>query len=147
MGLFVSLGLILYDIHNTALYDAAVYRAKGIERALSLAPFAKHKRAGGLFNESPDRIAVAQRSLVKSPLMVRNKNVVAVIYGVVVGGWVHVIVHASTRSLPTGWQPSEVATDLVSLLAAVLVTALTVLRLPRIIEHNEPEPLDSESQT
>ena len=152
MGLFVSLGLILYDIHNTALHDAAVYRAKGIERALSLTPFAKHKRAGGLFNESPDRIAVAEVAvaeggLAKSPLVVRNKSVVAVIYGVVVGGWVHVIVHASTRSLPTDWQPSEVATDIVSLLAAVVVTALTILRLPRIIEHNEPEPLDSESQT
>jgi hypothetical protein len=147
MGLFVSVMIILYDIQNTALHDAAVYRAKSIESSLRLPPFTKHKQAGGLFNESPQRIAVAQRRQTKNPLVVRNKNIVAVVYGVVIGGWVHVIVHASTRSLPTGWQPSEIVTDLVSLLAAVVVVALTVLRLPRIVEHNEPEPLDEHSET
>ena len=147
MGLFVSLGIILYDIHNTALHDAAVYRAKGIERSLTLAPFTKHKESGGLFNESPEHIAVTQPKVGKRPLLVRNKGIVAVVYGVVVGGWVHIIVHASTRSLPTGWQPSEVVTDLVSILAAVVVASLTVLRIPRILEENEPEALDRDSET
>jgi hypothetical protein len=147
MGLFVSVGIILYDIQNTALHDAAVYRAKSIERSLRLPPFTKHKQAGGLFNESPQRIAVAQRRSIKNPLVVRNKNIIAVVYGVVIGGWVHVIVHASTRSLPADWQPSATATDLVSLLVAVVVASLTILRLPQIIDHNKPEPLDEHSGT
>jgi hypothetical protein len=147
MGLFASLGLILYDLHNTALQAAAVHRAKGIERSLGLAPFTKHKQAGGLFNESPDRITVAQPKLSKKPWKLRTVSIVALVYGVVVGGWVHVIVHASSRSLPTGWQPSELATDLVSILAAVVVASLTILRLPQIVEHNEPEPLNEHSET
>ena len=67
MGLFVSVMIILYDLQNTALHDAAVYRAKSIERSLRLPPFTKHKQVGGLFNESPQRIAVAPRGSIKNP--------------------------------------------------------------------------------
>ena len=147
MGLFGSLGLILFDVHNTALRDAAVHRAKGIERSLRLATFAKHAQAGGLFNESPDRIAVTEPKPSKKPLVLRNVRIVALVYGVVVGGWMHVIVHSLSRSLPAGWQPSELTTDLISLLAGVVVASLTILRLPRIIDHNEPEPSDEHSGT
>ena len=147
MGLVVSLGIIFYDLHNSALHDAAVYRAKGIERSLRLAAFAKHEKAGGLFNERPDHIAVTKQQPSKKPLVLPKVRIVALVYGVVVGGWVHVIVHAATRALPAGWQPSEVATDLVSLLAAVVVAALAILRLPRIMEHNELEAPDEASGT
>lgn len=139
IGLFASFGLIFHDIQNTAQHSAAVYRAKALERSLKLPAFAKDKQAGGLFNENPNRIVLTEPTSYKKPLVMRHKHFISVIYGVVIGGWAHVIVHSSTRSLPSGWQPPDVAIDLISLVVAVAVAAVTIRRLSRVIEHNEPE--------
>ena len=138
VGLFVSFGLILHDIHSAAQHSAAVYRAESIERLLKLPAF-KEKQVGGLFNETPKHIVLTQPEAAKKHLRLRQRNFISLIYGVVIGGWVHVFVHAFTRSLPSGWQPSEVARDLGSTVLAAAVAVLAAWRLSRVIERNEAE--------
>jgi hypothetical protein len=43
VGVGASAGIILCDMHNTALYNAAVHRAKRIEKSLGLPPSTKGK--------------------------------------------------------------------------------------------------------
>jgi len=140
MGLFTSVGIIIYDVYNTALHDAAVHRAKWIERSLRLPPSTKKKEVGGLYNERPEHIDLnPDPKLAKKPLAVRQSRFVALIFGVVIGGWVHVIVHASSQLLPASWQPSEGANHLVSTLLAVVVAALIAWKGPQLQERNKPE--------
>ena len=145
VGLFVSFGLILHDIHIGAQHSAAVYRAESIERLLKLPAF-KEKQVGGLFNETPKHIVLTQPEPSKKHLRLFHRNFISLIYGVVIGGWVHVFVHAIIRSLPSGWQPSEVATDLGSTVLAAAVAVLTTWRLTRVIEHNEAELPDKDRE-
>jgi hypothetical protein len=148
IGLSTTFGIILYDLHNTALHDAAVHRAKRIERSLMLPSFSKEK-AGGLYNERPDRLEVVQDPrLVKSrSLSVRQDQFVAVIYGVAIGGWVHVIVYSSLRAL-LGGLPSRPVFHLISLLALVVVTAICVWKIPQVMERNRPaQPDDNRGST
>ena len=138
VGLFVSFGLILHDIHSAAQHSAAVYRAESIERLLKLPAF-KDKKEGGLFNETPKHIVLTQPESSKKPMRLRHRNFISLIYGVVIGGWVHVFVHAIIRSLPSGWQPSEVATDLGSTVLAAAVAIIIAWRFSRVIKQNEFE--------
>jgi hypothetical protein len=143
MGLFTSVGIILYDVHNTALHDAAVHRAKWIERSLELPPSIKKEEAGGLYNERPEHIDLnPDPKLAKRPLAVRPSRFVALIHGVVIGGWVHIIVYASLQLLPASWQPSVGASHLVSVLLAIIVAALIAWKGSQIQEHNKPELQD-----
>ena len=145
VGLFVSLGLIMHDIQIAAQDSAAVYRAESIERLLKLPAF-KEKQVGGLFNETPKHIVLTQPESSKKPMRLRHRNFISLIYGVVIGGWVHVLVHALTRSLPSGWQPSEVATDLGSTMLAAAVAVLAAWRFTRVIEHNEADLPDKDRE-
>jgi hypothetical protein len=135
----------LHDIQIGAQHSAAVYRAESIERLLKLPAF-KDKQVGGLFNETPKHIVLTQPESSKKHLRLRHRNFISLIYGVVIGGWVHVFVHAIIRSLPSGWQPSEVATDLSSTVLAAAVAVLTIWRLSRVIEHNEAELPDKDRE-
>jgi hypothetical protein len=117
VGMLASIGIILFDLHNTALRDAAVRRAQRIEISLGLPPFAKEK-AGGLYNERPDSLEVfADRRLMKSRTL--TVMAVAVVYGVAIGAWAHVLVHSSLRML-LGGSSSASTTPLASMLALVL---------------------------
>jgi hypothetical protein len=138
-GLFGSFGLILHDIHSAAQHSAAVHRAKSIERSLKLPASANDKQEGGLFNETPKHIVLTQPASSKKPWRMRHRASTSLIYGVVIGGWVHVLVHGSTRSLPSGWQPSEVATDLVSTVLAAVVAIIIAWKFSRVIKQNEFE--------
>jgi hypothetical protein len=55
LGLFVTLGIMIYEIRNTQSYDATVHRAKWLEVLLGLPVVTKGKTVGGLFNERPGR--------------------------------------------------------------------------------------------
>jgi hypothetical protein len=55
LGLFVTIGIVFYEIRNTVLYDAAIHRAKWLEVSLELPILAHGKPYGGTFNERPSR--------------------------------------------------------------------------------------------
>ena len=55
IGLVVTLGIIIYELRNTQIYDATVHRAKWLEVSLGMRLCTKNMKAGGLFNERPAR--------------------------------------------------------------------------------------------
>ena len=143
VGVCASVGIILYDMHNTALYNAAVHRAKRIETSLGLPPSTKGK-LGGLYNERPDRPEGAQSpsGMRFRPLTMRQDLAVAAIYGVVVGAWMHVIVH-SLLSLFGGKSHIVFATTPdISILTLVGVTGVFIWRVPQALERSRAEPPD-----
>lgn len=139
VGMLASIGLILFDLHNTAIRDAAVRRAQRIEVYLGLPPFAKEK-AGGLYNERPDDLEVFhyQRATKSHSLTVRQDMAVAVVYGVSIGAWAHVLVHSSLSML-LGRSSLATTTPLASLLTLVVVAAVSAWIIPRIMERNRAE--------
>ena len=143
VGVGASAGIILYDMHNTALYNAAVHRAKRIEKSLGLPPSTKGK-PGGLFNERPDRLEAAQGSggMRFSPLTMQQDLAVAAIYGVVIGAWMHIIVHASLGVFLGKSQIALATTPVVSILTLVGVTVVFIWRVPQILERSRAEPQD-----
>jgi hypothetical protein len=142
VGMLATIGIILFDLHNTALRDAAVRRAQRIEVSLGLAPFAGEK-AGGLYNESPDGLEVLpdRRPTKSRSLTVQQDMAVAVVYGVAIGAWAHVLVHSSLSML-LGGSSTAPTTPLASLLALVVVTAISVWAISRIIERNRIDGQD-----
>lgn len=143
VGVGASAGIILYDMHNTALYNAAVHRAKRIEKSLGLPPTTKGK-PGGLFNERPDRLEAAQGSsgMRFSPLTMQQDLAVAAIYGVVIGAWMHIIVHASLGVFLGKSQIALATTPVVSILTLVGVTVVFIWRVPQMLERSRAEPQD-----
>jgi hypothetical protein len=53
LGLFVTIGIVFYEMRNTVLYDAAIHRAKWLEVSLNLPILTYGKEKGGLFRERP----------------------------------------------------------------------------------------------
>jgi hypothetical protein len=54
LGLTATVGVLLYELRNSQLYDYATHRAQQIEEALGLVSFGT-AATGGLFTEEPDR--------------------------------------------------------------------------------------------
>jgi hypothetical protein len=52
LGFFVTLGIVIYQLHNTTFYDAAIHRAKGLEVLLNLPICTKGRNVGGLFTSA-----------------------------------------------------------------------------------------------
>lgn len=61
LGLTALFGIIMYDLRNTQFHDAAIHRAKELEKALALSLLSdKGTGHGGLMNERPrDRYRLA----------------------------------------------------------------------------------------
>ena len=144
VGLCASAGIILYDMHNTALYDAAVRRARRIEKSLGLPPSTKGK-PGGLYNERPERLEEAAQSPGGKwfrPLTMRQSLGVALVYGVVVGAWMHIIVHSALSWIFSKSHAVLATTPIISILTLVGVTVVFIWRVPQILERTRAESLD-----
>ena len=53
LGLAALFGIIMYDLRNSQFHDAAIHRAKELEKALTLYQLSDKGTAGGLMNERP----------------------------------------------------------------------------------------------
>lgn len=53
LGLAALFGIIMYDLRNSQFHDAAIHRAKELEKALALSRLSDKGAAGGLMNERP----------------------------------------------------------------------------------------------
>jgi hypothetical protein len=62
LGLVASLGILLYELRNTQVYDYATRRAKHAEAALGLPSIHGGSGPGGLFSERPGPWATPLRS-------------------------------------------------------------------------------------
>jgi hypothetical protein len=154
IGLATTLGIVIYDLRNSQLYDAAIHRAKAIEAALGLIRAGELEDGGGLYSERPrffdDQSWIAhvveQRRRREQgidllpdtpPLMtlwqvpIKHDRGLALIYAGVLGGWVFLVCFG-LMSIPApkpevGLLPRTITAW--SLLAGLLTGLAVALRL------------------
>lgn len=154
VGLVATLGITVYDLRNSQLYDAAIHRAKELERQLELLPATNKWDEGGLFAERPQYVPdgkweeltfkqredkIKQRKL---PLMrfwfitVKHDHGLALIYGAAIGGWVYLIADG-LLALPAPkslWGPAPVGW--ISLMAAIIGSIAFLISVAQLVHHD-----------
>ena len=87
LGLAATLGIVLYELRNTAIHDYALDRAQRLEAKLGIVSAFQPGRSGGLYSERPGRgVAGRDRGL-------------ALVYGAAVGGWAYLLAWGVLRAL------------------------------------------------
>jgi hypothetical protein len=98
LGLFATVGILLYELGNAQVYDAVVHRAEALERMLGLAPVLDPERGrGGLFGERPPRSLT-----LFGMLAVRHDRGLGLVYGAALAGWTYLVVWGLLRALDVG---------------------------------------------
>jgi hypothetical protein len=97
LGLTATLGIVMYELRNTQLYDYAVHRAKELERRLQFVSVFDETNAGGLFSERPDRTF-----RIFGVARVWHDRGLALVYGAASGGWSYVVAWGALRALSVG---------------------------------------------
>jgi hypothetical protein len=86
VGLAATIGILVYEIRNTQIYDYAIHRAQALERRLGLASVFDPQATGGLYTERPGR-TVRLFGIGR----VGQDRGLAVVYAAAVGGWSYVV--------------------------------------------------------
>ena len=97
LGLMATLGVVVYELRNTQLYDYAVYRAKELERRLGSVSVFDETRAGGLFSERPGR-----NLRIFGLAAVGHDRGLSLVYGAAIGGWSYIVAWGALRGLGAG---------------------------------------------
>jgi hypothetical protein len=116
LGLFVTLGLVMYDQRNTQLHDGSVGRAEHLEAELQLPKFGSDKRPGLMGSRRGPR-----RRLFGIP--VRHDPGLWLVYASAAGAWVF----AAIESVP---EISEYALATGVAVAIILFTGMATTRVP-----------------
>lgn len=97
LGLSATLGIVVYELRNTQLYDYAVHRAKELERQLGFVSVFHAAPTGGLFSERPGR------SLrIFGIAAVGHDRGLSLVYGAAIGGWSYVVGWGALRAIDVG---------------------------------------------
>jgi hypothetical protein len=113
VGLSATVGVVVYELRNTQIYDYAVNRAKVLERELGMRSVFDAAHPGGLFAERPGR------DIRLLGFAVGHDRGLAVVYGAAVGGWSYIVAWGALRS----WDVAQAQRigGVVGLVAAVVV--------------------------
>jgi hypothetical protein len=133
LGLFVTRGIVFYEMRNTGLYNAAVDRAKCLEVSLSLPIATPGKKMGGLFSERPPT-----PTWFKIP--VRHGLALAFVYSAALGGWAYIVANSLLTLLSQQRAEVDTVNSLASILAAMIVALLFAREWHRF---DEPTSLNS----
>jgi hypothetical protein len=79
VGLVATLGILVYELRNTQLYDAAVARAAALESALAL-------EAGGLFGGRPK-----EGFRLLGAFEISHDRSLGLVYAAALGGWSYLV--------------------------------------------------------
>jgi hypothetical protein len=93
LGLCATLGVLLYELRNTQLYEYATRRAKAVERELELISAFDASGPGGLYSERPDR----SRHLLG--VEVGHDRGLSLVYGAALAGWGYLVSWGALRAL------------------------------------------------
>ena len=117
VGLLATLGIAVYELRNSQLYEAASHRAKELERLLGMVSTTENVKKQGLFGERPkyvkdiktnedvnEMLADCRKSMPFLLVEVKHDRGLALIYGAVLGGWVFLVADG-LLSLPPRWHP------------------------------------------
>ncbi len=97
LGLVATLGVLLYELRNTQLYEYAAGRAEQAERELGLPSLGGGPAPGGLFSERPGRTL---RLFGVAPVD-RDRGLVLV-YSAALAGWAYLVAWGALRALGAG---------------------------------------------
>lgn len=97
LGLTATLGVVVYELRNTQLYDYAVHRAKELERRLEHVSVFDETATGGLFSERPGRSI-----RIFGLATVGHDRGLSLVYGAAVGAWSYVVAWGALRALGAG---------------------------------------------
>lgn len=160
LGFVATLGILLYELRNSELYNAAVYRARVLEGKLGLTaavatrerrfldrgveqhePWPEH---GGVFTERPYVPRPGERGFrLFGLLAVKHDRALALVYGAAMGGWSYLLVHASLRLAHVSAWPAFAA----ALPVSVIVAALVVREVNRHDDSDQMKPWRMPDQT
>lgn len=94
-GLLATVGVVLYELRNSQLYDATIHRLKELEALLGMVPCTESADRGGLFNERP----VRQRLF--GIVTFWHDRALGIVYGASISAWVGVLVKPKWISMLT----------------------------------------------
>jgi hypothetical protein len=98
LGLFATLGVLLYELRNTQLHDYALHRAQELERKLSLTSIdGVAGTGGGLFAERP-----ARTLHLFGVLPVDRDAGLILVYSAALAGWTYLCAWGALHSLGVG---------------------------------------------
>jgi hypothetical protein len=144
LGLLATLGITVYELRNSQLYEVATHRAKTVERRLRIHPDSSGVAERGLFDERPPYVRrlptneKANHSLMRFWLVrVKHDHGLALIYGAALGAWVYLAVYG-LLALPAPanlWRSTSIG--YVRLISAVLGIAACVWSIYALIDHDK----------
>lgn len=110
LGLMATLGLLIYEMRNTQLYDALWYRAICLEARMRFEAADGESEYGGSFLGQPsDRRALGGRLSIK----IGHTLALALVYGAALGAWAWIagsaaLVASGIGSQAWAWAPAAV---------------------------------------
>jgi hypothetical protein len=121
IGLVATLGIVLYEVRNTQLYDYAVRRAKELEARLGAVSIYDASGPGGLFTERPGRDV-----RVFGLALAGHERGLAIVYGAALAGWSYLVAWGALRALDVG-SPQKIGG-----IIGIVIGVLALLELLRI---------------
>ncbi|HEY6961588.1 MAG TPA: hypothetical protein VI408_06850 [Gaiellaceae bacterium] len=97
IGLSATLGVAVYELRNTQIYDYALHRAKELERRLGMPSVFGSGAPGGLYAERPGR-----ELRLLGAFVVGHDRGLALVYAAAVGGWTYVFSWGALHALSIG---------------------------------------------
>ena len=132
LGLIATLGILLYELRNSQLYDYAIQRAQHDEAQLGFPSIRGGERQGGLFNERPARTL---RLFGLAP--VDRDRGFGLVYSAALAGWTYLVAWGALRALDVGKSRE---------FGAAIGIAVGILLLAELLRiHRPDEPAASTS--
>jgi len=121
LGLVATLGVLLYEVRNTQVYDYALRRAQELEARIGLVSVSRAGGAGGLYTERPGRTV---RLFGIAPA--GHDRGLALVYGAALAGWSYLFGWGGLHALGVGNAKEAGAAIGVALGLVVIVELLRV---------------------
>src|SRR5262249_33843544 len=117
LGLVATLGVLLYELRNSELYDQIIERAVELEQKLGL----------GLLSQRAQK-----RATLFGVVSARHERGIGLVYGAALSGWTYLFVWGALRALDVGGART------IGAIAGILVGAAVVVEVERIIRAPAP---------
>ena len=112
IGFFMTFGIIIYELRNSELYDAAIIRAKKLEELLGF--------SGGIFTDRPKAVFK-----IFGLFTIKHDRGLGFVYGAALGGWTYIIVSSLVSIIQASIPKNSLI--LIVILAGFLVVVMFYL--------------------
>ncbi len=98
LGFVATAGVLMYELGNTQLYDAAIVRAKVLEERLQFPSVQSEEGVGGPFSERP-----ARGVQLLGTVTARHDRGLALVYAAAFAGWAYLLGWGILRAIHVPW--------------------------------------------